>query len=480
MRVLGLLLSVLVAGTAWAHDCTPGLVSDITPRLGLEMPKAGQCNWDDELRAFFLDYDTRGAVLDLPNTFTPLQTFSNGINIPGSAAGQCWVATDTSGNGAWAACGLTPGDSLLDTYESGSPFMLDVFTLNFKSGFDLTNDGSGTTGVVLDYTEDPPILGTETDGNYVAAITNGTCVTGSPGAAEGATMTLALDQTCSPTLTGTWDFSGGSISLPTGAVDAIGEVATGLRSSTDVLAVKVATTTNAPADGCAQWQNGGLLGSTGTACGAGGTGSGDSISVNGSAVENANFVTNPTSGQQFSDLLWSFDAATNPDELFAMIRPGAVTTDLLSSGGDTPATGECVKVAGDTNNVEFASCGSSGSESVCFTIRNPGANHTNLGHLHLFPGDPNRTLVAALCRCVGACTLSPTFSFKDTENNTIPLVGGGALACTTGTGMATETLFDTVGGGSANRILVGGEGLLFSVANSPAVADGDAVQVCVR
>jgi hypothetical protein len=69
---------------------------------------------------------------------------------------------------------------------------------------DVTNSaGSYATTIAADAVA----LTTDTTGNYVLSITNGTGITGGNGGSEGATLTLAVDQAFSPTWTGVHTFT---------------------------------------------------------------------------------------------------------------------------------------------------------------------------------------------------------------------------------------------------------------------------------
>ena len=75
-------------------------------------------------------------------------------------------------------------------------------------------DGSGNISISTTIAADSVALGTDTTGNYVASITNGSYITGGNGGSEGATLTLAVDATSANTASkvvardGNGDFSG--------------------------------------------------------------------------------------------------------------------------------------------------------------------------------------------------------------------------------------------------------------------------------
>jgi len=61
----------------------------------------------------------------------------------------------------------------------------------------LTDLGNGTVSIATTIAADSIALGTDTTGNYVASITNGSYITGGNGGSEGAALTLAVDATSS-------------------------------------------------------------------------------------------------------------------------------------------------------------------------------------------------------------------------------------------------------------------------------------------
>ena len=63
----------------------------------------------------------------------------------------------------------------------------------------LTDLASGTVSVATTIAADSVALGTDTTGNYVASITNGSYITGGNGGSEGAALTLAVDATSANT-----------------------------------------------------------------------------------------------------------------------------------------------------------------------------------------------------------------------------------------------------------------------------------------
>lgn len=100
------------------------------------------------------------------------------------------------------------GSATFTTQENDTNVDAATSTLDFGSGFDLTSSPAGEANVVMDLSEnvsgdvtfntsnvsvigsDAVALTTDTTGNYVASITNGTSITGGNGGSEGAALTL--------------------------------------------------------------------------------------------------------------------------------------------------------------------------------------------------------------------------------------------------------------------------------------------------
>lgn len=67
------------------------------------------------------------------------------------------------------------------------------------TGTSASFDGSGNISISTTIAANSVALGTDTTGNYVASITNGSYITGANGGSEGATLTLAVDATTTNT-----------------------------------------------------------------------------------------------------------------------------------------------------------------------------------------------------------------------------------------------------------------------------------------
>ena len=68
-----------------------------------------------------------------------------------------------------------------------------------SGNFTMTDLAGGTVNITTVVAADSVALGTDTTGNYVASITNGSYITGANGGSEGAALTLAVDATSSNT-----------------------------------------------------------------------------------------------------------------------------------------------------------------------------------------------------------------------------------------------------------------------------------------
>ena len=102
---------------------------------------------------------------------------SANINLPGvNTAGN----QDTSGNAATAT-----------KWATGRTISLTGDVTGTSGSF----DGSGNLSFATTIAANSVALGTDTTGNYVASITNGSYITGGNGGSEGAALTLAVDAT---------------------------------------------------------------------------------------------------------------------------------------------------------------------------------------------------------------------------------------------------------------------------------------------
>ena len=86
-------------------------------------------------------------------------------------------------------------------------------------------------------------------------------------------------------------------------------------------------------DNCVKWIAGGKLGDAGAACGTGGTG--DSVSVNGTAATDANFI-NTTATGTVPAATWSLNTTPSPDEISLTIGPASATeAGVVTTGTQT-------------------------------------------------------------------------------------------------------------------------------------------------
>jgi hypothetical protein len=81
----------------------------------------------------------------------------------------------------------------------------------------MTELAGGTINITTTVQPDSVALGTDTTGNYVASISNGSFITGGNGGSEGAALTLAVDATSTNTASkvvardSSGDFAAGNI-----------------------------------------------------------------------------------------------------------------------------------------------------------------------------------------------------------------------------------------------------------------------------
>lgn len=122
--------------------------------------------------------------------------------------------------------GAAGGPPSFDTITTGTN---TAATMTIGTGASIVPSGGGVIRATDVACTDCTALASETTGNYVASVGNGTCMSGGAAGSEAAALTLAFDQACSPTLTGAWDFGGARIevqnatTLPTGDCDAAAE-----------------------------------------------------------------------------------------------------------------------------------------------------------------------------------------------------------------------------------------------------------------
>jgi hypothetical protein len=92
----------------------------------------------------------------------------------------------------------------------------------------------------------------------------------------------------------------------------------------------------------------------------------------------------------------------------------------------------------------------------------------------MFMATSAATVVKAGCRCRGTCSTPATLTFADRAGNTIST--DSTVTCSSGTGATT---FVNVSTGDGDRVLVSGEGFLFSVSNNPD-PETDTYTICVE
>ena len=154
------------------------------------------------------DGGSEGAGLTLAVDATTTNTASKVVARDASgnfAAGT--ITADLTGNVTGDVTGNVTGDLTGDVTgnvsgNAGTATKLETARTISLSG-DVTGsasfDGSGNVEIAATIAADSIALGTDTTGNYVASITNGSYITGADGGSEGAGLTLAVDATSANT-----------------------------------------------------------------------------------------------------------------------------------------------------------------------------------------------------------------------------------------------------------------------------------------
>jgi len=120
-----------------------------------------------------------------------------------------------------------------------------------------------------------------------------------------------------------------------------------------------------------------------------------------------------------------------------------------------------------------AAAGAHAEDQTCVTIEGLRAGTTGYG---FWIAPRNQRVAEAGCHCEGQCTgPRATLALSDRSGNAISLTGGGDLSCSIA---AASTTYVTTDGADTDRDLVAGEGLKFSVTNTPAT--NDKVTLCVK
>jgi excisionase family DNA binding protein len=184
---------------------------------------------------------------DTAGNYVATLTSGNGVSASATGEGSTPTISLSALTSDWDQTGafdivLNNSSSELKILESGAtPTLFGIFDVGDLSTADSTFTFSGSSGTVLtssNYTTsldsiyvnvgespaagditgsfsgglnvgaDSVALTTDTTGNYVASVTNGTGITGGDGGNEGSTLTLAIDQAFSPTWTGNHTFEG--------------------------------------------------------------------------------------------------------------------------------------------------------------------------------------------------------------------------------------------------------------------------------
>lgn len=300
-----------------------------------------------------------------------------------------------------------------------------------------------------------------------------------------------------------------SIALPSDAVDAITEIASAIKTGADA---KLVTGTAGGTGNCAQWNADGDIVDSGSGCGGG---SGDSITINGSAVSDAAFNDgNPSTPSSGLSIKWQKDSSSPANiSAYAAVSTSAVLAGVLSdetgtgvavfgtsptfttsiettntfeakssgvsvinkpfnagvvstkiTNGTSPSTTAAGMIGVDTSDIgQFVWASNSSVTRVTpgtfyggIIIENLAAADDNI----TIPGYPWPVTIEKIwCECEGTCTTAATLSFEDDSANAMTL--SGTPVCATGT--TTPTAVDVSAGGSLTAF----ESWQFDVTNTP-------------
>lgn len=95
------------------------------------------------------------------------------------------------GSGSGSIAELTVGaSSTIMTTDGSTPFWIATSSLGFLSHNNISGDATIASGGALTISGNAVALGTDTTGNYVASITNGSGISGGDGGSEGAALTI--------------------------------------------------------------------------------------------------------------------------------------------------------------------------------------------------------------------------------------------------------------------------------------------------
>ena len=124
-------------------------------------------------------------------------TFTVTSNATNANTGSTIVARDSSGNfsAGTITAALSGNASTASAWATGRTLSLTGDVTGTSASF----DGSGNISISTTIAANSVALGTDTTGNYVASITNGSYITGGDGGSEGAGLTLAVDATSANT-----------------------------------------------------------------------------------------------------------------------------------------------------------------------------------------------------------------------------------------------------------------------------------------
>jgi fibronectin-binding autotransporter adhesin len=421
----------------------------------------------------------------------------DGTVVLGSGTGNIEIDPGTTNQ---VIVGNTAGTGTITLGQSTASNTINIGTAAGNTNTQTINIGtSGTAGSTTNVTIGSTVAGTTIlQGNtrLSALTTNGFVKTSGGNGALSVSATVALGSEVS-----------GQLPIANGGTGAATQQAainnlSGLTTTGDLLYYNGTNSTRLP-----RGTDGQCLTSNATtilwgACGGGG----DSISVNGSAATDANFINTTATGTT-AGITWSLNTTPSPDEISLTVSnasdtvAGVVTTGTQTFGGaktfsslitgsaGITTTGGAVSLTGNA-----ASSLTTSSGALTLTSATAATWSTTSGSLTLNAGGANNLILqtngatrftvdsaAATLSGTGATTITggTTLSLNSTGANAVSLDAGGAAAVNIGTTNATAVSLGrsgqttTVNGAlTATQLLSANGGLTVSGAGSLAVAAG--------
>jgi hypothetical protein len=218
-------------------------------------------------------------------------------------------------------------------------------------------DGSGNISIATTISADATVLGTDTTGNYVASITNGSFMTGGNGGSEGAALTLAVDATSANTASkvvardASGNFSAGTI---TATLSGNASTATAWQTARTLTLTGDVTGTSASFDGSGNITIATTISGDATVLGT------DTTGNYVASITNGSFITGGNGGSEGAALTIAVDATSANTASKVVARDasgnfsaGTITASL--SGNATTAT--TLQTARNIQGVSFNGSG---------------------------------------------------------------------------------------------------------------------------